>query len=432
MNAVDWHRWAAAARRLALDARERAADLGAETRRLQQSWRGMAGDAAAGHVARLRERFDEYAEALLAAERILTDHATCLDHAGTVESADLADAQAAGRLRDLLRRLDPTAAAGADPAAAHQWWNALSDDERRWLFDHEPARIGALDGLPADVRDRANRIALDRAASGDHRLDALRARLARTGPDRAYLLGFDPGGDGRAIVSVGNPDLATNIVTLVPGMGSDLRTFGGPLTDADHLAGRAGPGTAVVAWLGYDAPDNLVAATSNGYARDAGAALARFQEGLRASHEGGPAHLTVVGHSYGSTVVGYTSHERGLQADDIVFVGSPGVGVNHATGLGVPAGHVWSSTARWDAILATGLAHDLQEPPLRRLFDFDHADDLWFGANPSRHEFGAHVFASDPGRPIDPVRAHLAYFDVDNTALDNMARIATADYAAVR
>ncbi|MEK8109345.1 alpha/beta hydrolase [Micromonospora sp. M12] len=46
----------------------------------------------------------------------------------------------------------------------------------------------------------------------------------------------------------------------------------------------------------------------------------------------------MLGHSYGSLVVGVAAREHGLAADALVFVGSPGVGVSHAAELGVPSG----------------------------------------------------------------------------------------------
>ncbi|MFF5919306.1 alpha/beta hydrolase [Streptomyces flavochromogenes] len=58
---------------------------------------------------------------------------------------------------------------------------------------------------------------------------------------------------------------------------------------------------------------------------DAGT-LRDFTGGLRASHQGEPTHLTVVGRSYGSMMVGTAdSGGKGLGADDMIVVGSPGL-----------------------------------------------------------------------------------------------------------
>jgi pimeloyl-ACP methyl ester carboxylesterase len=79
-------------------------------------------------------------------------------------------------------------------------------------------------------------------------------------------------------------------------------------------------------WLDYDAPDFVDEGAGRGRAEAAVAGLRRFQDGLRATHDGDPAHLTVLGHSYGSLVVGTAAQAPGPIADDVVFVGSPGVG----------------------------------------------------------------------------------------------------------
>src|SRR5690606_15220088 len=99
--------------------------------------------------------------------------------------------------------------------------------------------------------------------------------------------------------------------------------------------------TAVIAWLGYDAPDELHNAVSKGYAENATDDLRSFQSGLAITHEDDSLHRTVVGHSYGSTVVGFTARGDGLPTENVIFVGSPGVGMDHATELnGVSPDHV--------------------------------------------------------------------------------------------
>src|SRR5581483_5998678 len=154
----------------------------------------------------------------------------------------------------------------------------------------------------------------------------------------------------------GDPDTADNVVTSVSGLGGRLDHVAdeldriGHLSDAARTAAPTGS-TSVIAWLGYDAPMTLVAA-SRAPTVDAETALHRFQAGLRATHTGPPSHNTVVGLSYGTTVVGLTGHAYGLDADDVVLLGSPGTGVTHAADLGLAPGHVWASTAPHDVINA--------------------------------------------------------------------------------
>ncbi|MFU8871820.1 alpha/beta hydrolase [Micromonospora sp. SL4-19] len=387
---------------------------------------------------------------------------------GALELAGTADREAAARLGGLTTAAVtgwvsvPPAwrpSSGAGPAEVSRWWAGLTPAERRWLVGHEPARIGCLDGVPVTARDQANRLLLagqreelaarrrrllgplppgpaelarlarlarvDAALRG---LDALGGRLAAPGAPRAYLLGLDPAGDGRAVVALGNPDRAGAVLTYVPGMTADLADAPGELGRAARVLDRCaalGPGeeTAAVLWLDYDAPDFLPEAARARQAEDAGPALHRFQEGLRASHEGPPARHTVLGHSYGSVVVGTAARDHGLSADALVFVGSPGVGVRHAGELGVPPGQVWASTAPDDVIRLARPPEELARravlagAPLGSAALLDGRDhELWFGRDPSDPGFGGRRFPS--GR-----YGHTGYWEPGNPALDGMARI---------
>lgn len=382
---------------------------------------------------------------------------------------------AAGADADAARRLEELTAAAAtglvaqpppyrppgctQPAQVSAWWAGLTPAQRRWLVLHEPGLVGRLDGVPVAARDQANRLLLDQQradllarradllarspkpakVSGQlHRVDGLLAgidavseRLESPAGPRAYLLGLDPAGDGRAVVALGDPDHADNVLTYVPGMTSDLPSVAGELGRAHRMAARCAEldpteRTAAVLWLDYDAPDFVDQAARSSYARDAGPALHRFQEGLRATHEGPPAQQTVVGHSYGSLVVGATARDHGLAADSLVFLGSPGVGVDHVRDLGLPAGQVWSSTAHNDVIQYVApsprgayaqLVLSAAVPAWGPLLTFGLPDrELWFGRNPSDPAFGAHVFGG-------AAHGHTGYWDRGNPALDNLARI---------
>jgi pimeloyl-ACP methyl ester carboxylesterase len=139
----------------------------------------------------------------------------------------------------------------------------------------------------------------------------------------------------------------------------------------------------------------------HGFAQRAALRLDSFQAGLRATHHGPPAHNTVLGHSYGSTVVGYAATGHPLAADGVIFVGSPGVGVEYAADLSVPPAHVWSSHARNDPIqfgLEPGSV--LGQPVTLH----PKAPDLIHGHNPSAPDFGGRTFTSDPGTPMVTVK----------------------------
>jgi hypothetical protein len=319
---------------------------------------------------------------------------------------------------------------GRNPVDVKAWWDSLTPEQQEHAIQAYPDLVGALNGVSADDRDPANRIILDRditpmdgtvrglndreklirdmadqgrlgelypnsmnpVGSAYAELDKIseqrvglkdkldgahvvQNRLTDPTKPEAFLLGFNAAADGRAIVAVGNPDTADNVLTYVPGTTSDLAGIGGDVERADRMAADANkyaPGTtnAAILWLDYDAPDVFTNAGSSKYA-DAGApTLKDFQSGLRATHDGPPSHNTVLGHSYGSTVVGYASRDGGIAANDLIFVGSPGVGRNYADELSVentiqdggrntvymPAdGHVYASTTPFDAIDVTGI-----------------------------------------------------------------------------
>ncbi|MEV4212259.1 alpha/beta hydrolase [Micromonospora sp. NPDC049662] len=382
-----------------------------------------------------------------------------------VERADAADRAAADRLAELARAAGTgwaspappgRPATGASPSVVRAWWSGLTPAQRRWLVGHEPALVGALDGVPVAARDQANRLLLGarrdellaerrrlsvRVPPGplvSVRLRALAARLAGLdalterlagGTPRAYLLGLDPTGEGRVVVALDDPDHADRVLTYVPGMTAGLDDAPGELGRAARVLERCaalapGQRSAAVLWLDYDAPDFLTEAASAGQARDAGPALHRFQEGLRATHEGSPARQTVLGHSYGSLVVGVAAREHGLAADALMFVGSPGVGVAHADELGVPAGQVWASRAPDDVIRLARPVDELGRPallgaaPLAAVLGWPDrtGHELWFGHDPADAGFGGRVFRSGRG-------GHAGYWEPDNPALDGMARV---------
>ena len=375
--------------------------------------------------------------------------------------ADAADGAAASRLVQLAAVASapatsmPTPArpsCSASPAEVRRWWDTLSAAQQHWLIATEPSWIGPLDGIPAASRDLANRLLLDdrdaeldrAAAHADsagerrrlrglrHGLTALADRLATgDGDQRAYLLRLDLAEEGRVVVALGDPDRADNVLTHVPGMTADLSSYGGELARAERVAVRAGKlgpaaATSAVLWLDYDAPDFVDEAASAGRAETGAVELRRFQEGLRSTHDGTPAHQTVLGHSYGSLVVGKAAAGAGMAADSVVFVGSPGVGVDSATQLHMPPGQVWSTTSHSDviqyaAMTPGGLLRNVAEtaflPGTAPLTFGLPKDDLWYGRNPSDPAFGAHTFASQPDA------GHLGYWDRGRPALDALATI---------
>lgn len=475
--ALAWRSWAAAAGRWA-------ADLRAHIARISAIWTGSAADAVTTHLGGLIRRLNLFRLGCWAADQALSEFAADLARARTMatgpahagltafpipdarysgvavapgdaaigrppEAARLTTEAITGALRlaaeadaataERLAMINDEESYAADllpctatPAEVDRWWRALSPGQQRRLLASEPGRIGALDGIPASARDLANRLALDELPPKTG-LGALADRLADGRGPRAYLMELDPADEGRAVVALGDPDRAAHVLTQVPGMTADLASYSGELARAERIAARAAElapetSTSAIMWLGYDAPDFLGEAATRSRA-DAGAAgLRRFQDGLRATHLGAPAQQTVLGHSYGSLVVGSAAARPGLAADDVVFVGSPGVGVDSAAELHVPPGRVWSTTShrdivQWAAVSPRSVAEDLVlsvAVPGGAVTAFTRPEDeLYFGTNPSDPAFGARVFASRPDA------GHLGYWDPGSESLDALAAITT-------
>jgi hypothetical protein len=375
------------------------------------------------------------------------------------------------------------------------YWDGLSVAERDRLIHEHPGLVGALDGVPCVDRDAANRIVLaeevtttraeidrlgpeprrvlgegseygsvenpewttwhDRLSGLQDRLgglEAIRGRLYDQHPDPAdphhgFLLGLDTTGSGKAIVASGNPDTAKNVITYVPGTGAHLGNIGGDIHRSDLMVESADTAsgshdTASVTWVGYTAPQELTDAPSTDFARDAEPALQGFETGLRVTHDGDPSHNTIIGHSYGTTTVGYAMRDGGLPVDDVILVGSPGVGVEHATELGIDGAHVYAGTAANDPIQVARV--DPTNPAYQAAADYlgptpigfplvvgNVVDSLTgpdpryvFGRDPVSPDFGASVLPTDPGRPMSDGGSHSQYWDRRSSSLAAIGQVA--------
>ncbi|MDT0321545.1 alpha/beta hydrolase [Streptomyces millisiae] len=393
---------------------------------------------------------------------------------------------------------------GQTPTENRDWWAGLEQRERDALLALFPERIGALDGLPAEVRDMANRGLLemeyarisDQLAqhlanepltvdeAGVHRrgvftdgeirspewpawnaererleavlggLNSIQARLDQTGVEglpEAYLLGLSTEADGRAIIANGNPDTADYTAVYVPGTSADLPGIEGDITRMTDLwqemeLRAGGQSVSTITWLGYDAPNNAIPfgegdgllpdASSPSYAYEAAPALANFMDGIHASHQRQEiAHTTVIGHSYGSTVIGAASQHDAFRADDIIVAGSPGMLVNSAQELGVGKGHTWSMAAStrddyvplFGASFLGGDAIDMDVEMSR--IGLPYLDVEVLPQVPSMESFGANIMTTDSD-------GHGAYWDVDengesSVSLQNQARVALGQYDRV-
>jgi pimeloyl-ACP methyl ester carboxylesterase len=267
---------------------------------------------------------------------------------------------------------------------------------------------GNLDGAPPALRYLANQRAMD-AAGTPYR-----------GRSGQYLL-FDPRGQGRVAQVFGDLSTADRIAVLVPGAGNRAgnfwrgvggRSFRSPSVQGVGLyqaARRYGPDAdrfAMVVWLGYDAPDGVDPSAAREDLAQAGAAeLARFVAGLTAIRP--QATIALLGHSYGSTVIGLAARRLPRQVTDIAAFGSPGMGVADVSRLGTTA-RVWAGLSRRDVMR---LLPDLQ------ILGRGH------GTQPAGPGFGATVFGTDdvadhdhylaPGTDSQANLTHIALYGTD-------------------
>lgn len=81
----------------------------------------------------------------------------------------------------------------------------------------------------------------------------------------------------------------------------------------------------------------------------------QFVSGIRVSHGDSPCHVTAIGHSYGSTVVGEAALSGRLQVDDVMTAGSPGTHADNARELMADPRRGWAGSADDDPVSnATG------------------------------------------------------------------------------
>jgi pimeloyl-ACP methyl ester carboxylesterase len=387
----------------------------------------------------------------------------------TGEGGDAADRDTidVGALRGELTAL------GGDQDAINEWWKGLTRAEQEALKISDPDLVGNTNGIPTGDRDEANRTSLDRdldrleakqdagqdLSSEEQRL-LDRARAAQTSldipttrglpdldgdgvgdPVDVNLIVYQPGafgGDGAVAVGYGDPDTADNTAVIVPGITNDGTTIPGNANDAYTLyteAIRNGESAATIAWMGYDAPswnpENALGWPGDGLdmgsvvredkAIEGGATLADFVDGLRATDEGDRSHLSVIGHSYGSTTAAHGAHDHGLDADSLTLIGSPGAGgddVDRVGDLGMPDGKVYVGAADNDFV--TWLGRD---------------GDLGMGRDPAQADFGATVFPVAPGDEFHAdtlgqgVENHTSYFnpETNQQSVDNLAAIVRGD-----
>jgi hypothetical protein len=344
-----------------------------------------------------------------------------------VDGAAPSPGSPAGCLGEVVRRaalLGPQQAAAL--VAGHL--AAVPAGVRRTLALLHPALMTAASAAPASDRFAASRVLVsadlarlhERHASADpeqrrsieRRISwergLLDEKVELVHPDGTttrhahQLLQFDPSGDGRIVEVIGALDRAKHVAVFVPGTGSDLDRYPGTYARMVPFA-AASPHLAVVVWQDADHPDqpfddglpsvadavraagadpgdvpgqvrswtreHVVAAGLRDAADAAGPVLARDVAGLRAAAPGPTSDLTVLGHSYGGSIVG-SAELHGLVADRVVHIASAGAYVDDVAQYPPTARRTlrFAMTA-YDDPIRLSQGHDLHDagPRLRQL-----------------------------------------------------------------
>lgn len=350
---------------------------------------------------------------------------------------------------------------GKDPKDVNRWWKSLPPDKQQQLLRDWPDKLGNLDGIPVADRSTANttvmqqdinrpaEVAKARGVSVDEVLahpdqygmnpqmmaryhNALQVQQALN-DDHAktraptFLQVYQPEafkGDGRAAIAIGDPDHAANTAVVVPGTGNSVTNGWLAGDDATNLyleSKYADPSrpTSVVAWMGYDAPDAPwdPRIGTTGLAHQGGQLLASDVNALNTTHDGAAGHMTVLGHSYGSTTVADAAAGYGMHADDVVLVGCPGTDLAHSAAdfhLN-PGGHLYVGAASSDPITQLGHIPQIHVPGT----DFTAS----LGADPAMDGFGSTRFKAEVPGITFPLSDHSYYYHRGSESLFSMSDI---------
>ena len=332
------------------------------------------------------------------------------------------------------------------PEERARYWSQQSEAQKQHLCDKYPDLIGNADGVEGWARDRANRnrlpnlkkeaednvsmytellkspwidsntrayylSELDKAEKAVKAYDAVQEQLdkgisledyqhGKEGDPVSLLTLQNDGGRVKAAMGQGDVDHAKNVATFVPGIGTTVEgSMGDYMRQTKNLRSAAmaqgnlsARDVATVAWLGYDAPgkadwkqpQNIPGIISPFLAQSGSDRLAGFMNGMQASRDygAGDAHMTLVGHSYGSSTSGMaaTKVKYGV-IDDLVLCGSPGMGTYDAKNYHVDQNHLWvSGVPKGDSVqgmgaIRGGIVGSLGKNPMDSDSGFTHLSD---------------------------------------------------------
>ena len=365
---------------------------------------------------------------------------------------------------DAPYKTDAEIPVGKDAAEVKQWWDSLPQDTKEQLLRDWPEQMGALDGVPVVDRSTANttvmqrdidrvaEVAKSRGVTPDEVLahpdrygmagpmmtryqNALKAQegltetAKQTGAE-IFLQVYQPeafGGDGRAAVAIGDPDHAADTAVVVPGTGNSVGSGWLAQKDAITLYNEMynvdpNKPLSVVAWMGYDAPDGFLDPRigTTALAHEGGQLLAADVNAFNATHTGA-GHLTVLGHSYGSTAVADAAAGFGMHTDDMVLIGSPGTDLaRSAADLHLnPGGHLYVGAASTDPVTQLGGLPQALVPGT--------GWSVALGTDPALDGYGSTRFRAEVPGLTSPIGDHSQYYTPRSESLYSMVEIATGN-----
>jgi Hydrolase N-terminal helical domain/Alpha/beta hydrolase len=368
----------------------------------------------------------------------------------------------------------------AKPEDVKKWWDSLSQEQKDQLIAQHPPELGNLNGINAVVRDTVNQavmnddinlvenIAKQRGVSATDVLanpgmyglsaadvtryhnatktrDGLNYDSGPEGPNQrpVMLWAYDPlgfNGWGKAAIAIGNPDYARNTAVIVPGTGSSVaQGWMSGQQDAINLYDQslaADPEhhyTSVIAWMGYEAPHDFsdLRVSEPGLARAGGDLLAADVNGLWVTHNSlTPEHITVIGHSYGSTTVADAFAHSNMHANDAVLIGCPGTDLARcAVDFHLDGGHVYVGAASTDPVSWIGEGNGIPEQWLKgklREYGLPIPFDAGLGRDPAGDGYGSIRFHAEvTGSGEMDRNDHSHYYDMGSEALRSMTDIAS-------
>jgi hypothetical protein len=331
------------------------------------------------------------------------------------------------------------------PAASDvsQLWGGLSAAKKSQFVKSAPHVVGNLEGIPFDVRGKANAVDLNQTIAKTksqlastigrgvrldltRRLDTLEkvheAAAPVKGGAKRTLVTLDTSGTPRAAIVIGDIATAKYVSYLVPGMffSVDEQIVDWAATAQDLYteqvgwlrrllgtnSGKAMPGVATVAWIGYQTPalmniGGLALATQGADALDDAIA------GLQATRVGNEPFVSVMAHSYGSTAALLALQRDTVTVDALALLGCPGSDAQSASQLSVRDQNVFVAEASFDPVVHSA----------------------FFGSDPGAASYGASLIDVAGGTdPVDHQKlgasiGHNGYFTEGSESMRNLALI---------